>query len=67
MYRAAVSVNMRASATVRARLADDLDAPGAVAAIDEWAAAVLGDQGATGPKDAALIKATADALLGIAL
>ena len=54
-------------ATVRARLADDLDAPGAVAAIDEWAAAVAGDQGATGPEDAALIKATADALLGIAL
>ena len=54
-------------ATVRARLADDLDAPGAVAAIDEWAAAVAGGQGTTGPRDAALIRATADALLGIAL
>ena len=54
-------------ATVRARLADDLDAPGAVAAIDEWAVAVLDGQGATGPQDAALIRATADALLGIAL
>ncbi len=54
-------------ATVRTRLADDLDAPGAVAAIDEWAAAVLDSQSGTGPQDAALIRATADALLGVAL
>jgi L-cysteine:1D-myo-inositol 2-amino-2-deoxy-alpha-D-glucopyranoside ligase len=54
-------------ATVRTRLADDLDAPGAVAAIDEWAAAVLDGQSGTGSQDAALIRATADALLGIAL
>jgi L-cysteine:1D-myo-inositol 2-amino-2-deoxy-alpha-D-glucopyranoside ligase len=54
-------------ASVRARLADDLDAPGAVAAIDEWAAAVLDSQSGTGPQDAALIRATADALLGVAL
>ena len=32
-------------ATVRERLADDLDAPGAVAAIDAWADAVLDDAG----------------------
>ncbi|MCL2581254.1 MAG: cysteine--1-D-myo-inosityl 2-amino-2-deoxy-alpha-D-glucopyranoside ligase [Streptosporangiales bacterium] len=50
--------------TVRERLADDLDAPGAVAAIDAWAAAA----GAGAPEaEAALIRDTADALLGIAL
>ena len=54
-------------ATVRTRLADDLDAPGAVAAIDEWAATVLDSQRGTGSQDAALIRATADALLGVAL
>ena len=40
-------------ATVRTRLADDLDAPGAVAAIDEWADAVLAAPGGAG-EDAAL-------------
>jgi L-cysteine:1D-myo-inositol 2-amino-2-deoxy-alpha-D-glucopyranoside ligase len=54
-------------ATVRARLADDLDAPGAVAAIDEWADAILAGPGGAGPQDATLIRDTADALLGIAL
>jgi L-cysteine:1D-myo-inositol 2-amino-2-deoxy-alpha-D-glucopyranoside ligase len=62
--------------TVRERLADDLDAPGALAAIDEWADAVLATAGtpATATTDAAavseettLIRDTADALLGIAL
>ena len=53
-------------ATVRERLADDLDAPGAVAAIDAWADAVLagaGDSGAgpagaggAAPQDAALVR-----------
>ncbi len=51
---------------VRERLADDLDAPGALAAIDAWASAVLA--GAKPDRDAAaLIRATADALLGVAL
>ncbi len=56
-------------ATVRERLADDLDAPGAVAAIDAWAdAALAGTGGRPGdPGDAALIRGTADALLGVAL
>jgi len=54
-------------ATVRARLADDLDAPGAVAAIDEWVDAVLAGPGGAGPEDAALVRDTADALLGVAL
>jgi L-cysteine:1D-myo-inositol 2-amino-2-deoxy-alpha-D-glucopyranoside ligase len=53
-------------ATVRERLADDLDAPGAVAAIDAWAAGVLaGTDEPAGP--AALIRDTADSLLGVAL
>jgi L-cysteine:1D-myo-inositol 2-amino-2-deoxy-alpha-D-glucopyranoside ligase len=53
-------------AAIRERLGDDLDAPGAVAAIDKWAAAAL----ATGGADAAapqLVRAAADMLLGIAL
>jgi L-cysteine:1D-myo-inositol 2-amino-2-deoxy-alpha-D-glucopyranoside ligase len=54
-------------ATVRERLADDLDAPGAVAAVDGWADAVLDRPGAAGPGDAALIRDTVDALLGVAL
>jgi L-cysteine:1D-myo-inositol 2-amino-2-deoxy-alpha-D-glucopyranoside ligase len=54
-------------ATVRERLADDLDAPGAVAAIDAWAEAVLAGLGGAGPEDAALVRDTADALLGVAL
>ncbi|MGI5329246.1 cysteine--1-D-myo-inosityl 2-amino-2-deoxy-alpha-D-glucopyranoside ligase [Actinomadura nitritigenes] len=48
--------------TVRARLADDLDAPGALAAIDAWAAADGAD--ASSP---AQVRALADALLGVAL
>ena len=54
-------------ATVRERLADDLDAPGAVAAVDAWADGVLADPGSAGPEDAALIRETVDALLGVAL
>ena len=46
-------------AEVRERLADDLDAPGALAAIDRWADA--------GPRGGALVRAVADALLGVAL
>jgi L-cysteine:1D-myo-inositol 2-amino-2-deoxy-alpha-D-glucopyranoside ligase len=49
---------------VRERLADDLDAPGALAVIDTWADAVL-----AGPAraDGGLVRDTVDALLGIAL
>ena len=53
--------------TVRERLAEDLDAPGALAAIDTWADAVLTAPGSVPPTDARLIRDTADALLGIAL
>jgi len=51
---------------VRQRLAADLDAPGALAAIDGWADAVLAGAPVTA-SDAALIRDVADALLGIAL
>jgi L-cysteine:1D-myo-inositol 2-amino-2-deoxy-alpha-D-glucopyranoside ligase len=53
--------------TVRERLAEDLDAPGALAAIDAWAGAVLAAPGSVPPAEARLIRDTADALLGIAL
>ncbi len=51
--------------SVRERMADDLDAPGALAVIDEWAGHVLADGGrgaATG-----LVRNVAEALLGIRL
>ncbi len=58
-------------ATVRERLADDLDAPGALAAVDRWSDAVLaaepGVPGSPGHPGATLIRDTVDALLGIAL
>jgi L-cysteine:1D-myo-inositol 2-amino-2-deoxy-alpha-D-glucopyranoside ligase len=56
-------------AAVRERIAADLDAPGALAAVDRWASAVTGapelPPGMAGA--AALVRDTADALLGIAL
>ncbi|MGH3274806.1 MAG: cysteine--1-D-myo-inosityl 2-amino-2-deoxy-alpha-D-glucopyranoside ligase, partial [Streptosporangiaceae bacterium] len=51
-------------AGVRERLADDLDAPGAIAVVDAWAAAVLAGTAATGGP---LVRDTVDALLGIDL
>ncbi len=51
---------------VRQRLADDLDAPGAVAAVDAWAASALGGDHAD-PSAPRLIRDTVDALLGVAL
>ena len=51
-------------AAMRERLADDLDSPGAIAVVDDWAASVRAGQGAgSGP----LVRAAADALLGIEL
>ena len=53
-------------ATVRARLADDLDAPGAVAAVDAWAEAALANPGDdAGAPD--LVRRTVSALLGVVL
>jgi L-cysteine:1D-myo-inositol 2-amino-2-deoxy-alpha-D-glucopyranoside ligase len=56
-------------ATVRDRLADDLDAPGALAAVDAWADEVLdGELGdSDDPHNADLIRRAVDALLGVAL
>jgi L-cysteine:1D-myo-inositol 2-amino-2-deoxy-alpha-D-glucopyranoside ligase len=48
---------------VRERLADDLDAPGAVAAVDAWVAAGDGDD--TGSP--ALVRDLVAALLGVEL
>jgi L-cysteine:1D-myo-inositol 2-amino-2-deoxy-alpha-D-glucopyranoside ligase len=54
----------RVLAALRERLADDLDAPGAIAVVDEWAAAATaGQAGDSGP----FVRSTVDALLGIAL
>ena len=52
---------------VRMRLEDDLDAPGALAAVDAWAAGMSISDGAADSDGAALMRATVDALLGIAL
>jgi L-cysteine:1D-myo-inositol 2-amino-2-deoxy-alpha-D-glucopyranoside ligase len=65
-------------AGIRERLADDLDAPGALAVVDRWAAAISAAQvragslptGRVAPADAAdgtLVRDAVDALLGVAL
>ncbi|WP_432498559.1 cysteine--1-D-myo-inosityl 2-amino-2-deoxy-alpha-D-glucopyranoside ligase [Kineococcus auxinigenes] len=57
-------------AQVRERLADDLDAPGAVAAVDAWADAALAGTGAHAGADAGapdLVRRTVTALLGVRL
>jgi len=56
-------------ALVRARMADDLDAPGALAAVDVWADAALdaAPQVSWAPDASALIRDTVDAILGVAL
>jgi len=53
-------------AEVRDRLADDLDAPGALAAIDGWAERQIGSGGRVAPAPR-LVADTADALLGVRL
>ncbi|HEX3749848.1 MAG TPA: cysteine--1-D-myo-inosityl 2-amino-2-deoxy-alpha-D-glucopyranoside ligase [Streptosporangiaceae bacterium] len=54
-------------AGVRERLADDLDAPGALAVVDRWAEAALADPSAVTSADRQLVRDLADALLGVAL
>ena len=54
-------------AVVRQRMADDLDAPGALAAIDEWAGAAPVSAAAAGGAATGLVSDAADALLGIKL
>jgi L-cysteine:1D-myo-inositol 2-amino-2-deoxy-alpha-D-glucopyranoside ligase len=53
-------------ATVRERLAEDLDTPGALAAVDAWVDAVLAGTG-DDPGAPALVSSTVDALLGVHL
>jgi L-cysteine:1D-myo-inositol 2-amino-2-deoxy-alpha-D-glucopyranoside ligase len=53
-------------AGVRERLAADLDTPGALLVVDAWADAALAGEG-TDPSAPALVAATVDALLGVAL
>jgi L-cysteine:1D-myo-inositol 2-amino-2-deoxy-alpha-D-glucopyranoside ligase len=51
---------------VRARMADDLDTPGALTIIDDWAERAL-SAGGTDSRAPLLVKDTVDALLGVAL
>jgi L-cysteine:1D-myo-inositol 2-amino-2-deoxy-alpha-D-glucopyranoside ligase len=51
---------------VRERLADDLDTPGAIAAVDGWVEATLSGEG-TDAAAPALVSDTVDALLGVRL
>jgi L-cysteine:1D-myo-inositol 2-amino-2-deoxy-alpha-D-glucopyranoside ligase len=57
----------RVLAGVRERLADDLDAPGALAVVDRWADAVLAGEEPADEASARLVRATVDALLGVEL
>jgi L-cysteine:1D-myo-inositol 2-amino-2-deoxy-alpha-D-glucopyranoside ligase len=56
---------------VRARMRDDLDAPGALAVVDRWADTLVAEPPtritAADLAGARLVKATVDALLGISL
>ena len=52
---------------MRAELSNDLNAPGAVAAVDDWANAALADGHDASPSDAALVSDAVDALLGVEL
>jgi L-cysteine:1D-myo-inositol 2-amino-2-deoxy-alpha-D-glucopyranoside ligase len=57
-------------AAVRERLADDLDAPGGLAVMDAWAASIRAGSDAVSSElrgSGALLRAAADALLGVAL
>jgi L-cysteine:1D-myo-inositol 2-amino-2-deoxy-alpha-D-glucopyranoside ligase len=66
---AAADVSPEAEAVlagVRERLADDLDAPGALAVIDRWAEATLAGPPASSA-DRQLVRDLTDALLGVAL
>jgi L-cysteine:1D-myo-inositol 2-amino-2-deoxy-alpha-D-glucopyranoside ligase len=72
VWRAAASLARAPSAdallgAVRDRLADDLDAPGALAAVDSWASNATDAAGDADPGAPALMRATVDALLGVAL
>jgi len=52
---------------IRERVADDLDAPAALAVVDAWAGAVIRDPASADVGSAALVRDAVDALLGIEL
>ncbi|MGO4190380.1 cysteine--1-D-myo-inosityl 2-amino-2-deoxy-alpha-D-glucopyranoside ligase [Arthrobacter sp. YAF17] len=52
---------------MRAELSDDLNAPGAVAAVDAWAQAAVSAGHEASPSDASLVSDAVDALLGVEL
>ncbi len=54
-------------AAMRERMADDLDAPGALAVVDRWAQEITGAPGPPDARAAALVRDAVDALLGVAL
>lgn len=54
-------------ARMREELSNDLNAPGAVAAVDEWAATALADGHTGSAADAALVSDAVNALLGVEL
>jgi L-cysteine:1D-myo-inositol 2-amino-2-deoxy-alpha-D-glucopyranoside ligase len=55
-------------AAIRERVADDLDAPGALAVVDSWAdEALTGPPADTAPAESGLVVAAIDALLGVRL
>jgi L-cysteine:1D-myo-inositol 2-amino-2-deoxy-alpha-D-glucopyranoside ligase len=54
-------------AALRERMADDLDAPDALAVVDRWAQETTGAPGPPDPRAAALVRDAVDALLGVAL
>ncbi|KUM33055.1 cysteine--1-D-myo-inosityl 2-amino-2-deoxy-alpha-D-glucopyranoside ligase [Arthrobacter sp. EPSL27] len=54
-------------ARMREELSNDLNAPGAVAAVDEWAATALADGHSGSAADAALVSDAVNALLGVEL
>jgi L-cysteine:1D-myo-inositol 2-amino-2-deoxy-alpha-D-glucopyranoside ligase len=52
---------------LRTELANDLNAPGALAAVDAWAKAALAAPGEASATDAALVGDAVNALLGVEL
>jgi L-cysteine:1D-myo-inositol 2-amino-2-deoxy-alpha-D-glucopyranoside ligase len=52
---------------LRERLADDLDSPGAIALVDEWAARTLAGEGEQEEEAPRIVSDAVDALLGVAL
>jgi L-cysteine:1D-myo-inositol 2-amino-2-deoxy-alpha-D-glucopyranoside ligase len=71
-WRRAVALDAGAPAApvlagLRERLADDLDSPGAISLVDEWAAATLAGGGEQEDEAPRIVCDAVDALLGVAL